>query len=127
MKYLPTDQTEVFLDGIYSERCAIKRMLESYEELGLIGLVILTEGRVIGFTAGEKINAHTASVIVEKTDFDTLGCAQYVFREFAKILFEKYHVSQINVGDDMGFENLKKVKMSYHPSLMIPKYIIYKR
>jgi hypothetical protein len=127
MKYLPNDQTDVFLDGIYSERSAVKRMLSSYRELNLIGLVILVEGQVIGFTVGEKINNNTASVIIEKTDFDTLGCAQYIFREFAKVLYEKYQVTKINVGDDMGFENLKKVKMSYRPSLMIPKYTIYKR
>lgn len=127
MKYLPSDQTEVFLDGIYSERSAVKRMLSSYCELNLIGLVILVEGQIIGFSVGEKINNNTASVIIEKTDFDTLGCAQYIFREFAKVLYEKYQVTRINVGDDMGFENLKKVKMSYRPSLMIPKYTIYKR
>ena len=127
MKYLPADQTEQFLDGIFSERSAIKRMLSAYKDLGLIGLVILDEGRMIGFTVGEKINANTASVIIEKTDFEVLGCAQYVFREFSKVLFDEYQVTKINVGDDMGFENLKKVKMSYRPSLMIPKYVIYKR
>tara|TARA_R110002110_G_scaffold414951_1_gene646862 strand:+ start:161686 stop:162666 length:981 start_codon:yes stop_codon:yes gene_type:complete len=127
MKYLPADQTEQFLDGIFSERSAIKRMLSAYKDLGLIGLVIIDNGKLIGFTVGEKINSDTASVIIEKTDFEVLGCAQYVFREFSKILFEKYQVTKINVGDDMGFENLKKVKMSYRPSLMIPKYVIYKR
>ena len=127
MKYLPADQTEQFLDGIFSERSAIKRMLSAYNDLGLIGLVIIDNGQLIGFTVGEKINSDTASVIIEKTDFEVLGCAQYVFREFSKVLFEKYQVTRINVGDDMGFENLKKVKMSYRPSLMIPKYVIYKR
>ncbi|MGB5324002.1 MAG: phosphatidylglycerol lysyltransferase domain-containing protein [Pseudomonadales bacterium] len=127
MKYLPTSETELFLDGIYSERIAIKKMLQNYDELNLIGLVIVIEDTIIGFTVGEKINANTASILVEKTDFDILGCAQYLFREFAKKLSDEYQVCRINVGDDMGFENLKKVKMSYRPSLMMPKYIIYKR
>ncbi|MCG2635317.1 MAG: phosphatidylglycerol lysyltransferase domain-containing protein [Gammaproteobacteria bacterium] len=127
MKYLPSDQTELFIDGIYSERLAVKRMLDYYSELDLIGLVIIIDGKVQGFTVGERINEDTASVIVEKTDFDILGCAQFIFREFVKKLSSEYGVSRINVGDDMGFENLKKVKMSYRPSLMIPKYTIYKR
>ena len=127
MKYLPADQTELFLDGIYSERSAVKRMLASYNELGLIGLVIQIDGKIQGFTVGEKINDDTASVIVEKTDFEIFGCAQFIFREFAKMLSSEYRVSRINVGDDMGFENLKKVKMSYRPSLMVPKYTVYKR
>ncbi|WP_163831909.1 DUF2156 domain-containing protein [Spartinivicinus ruber] len=127
MKYLPVEQTEAFLDGIHSERIAVKRMLNDYEKLNLIGLVIIIDGKVKGFTVGEKINVDTASVIIEKTDFDILGCAQFIFREFAKKLAAEYGVSHINVGDDMGFENLKKVKMSYRPSKLIPKYTIYKR
>lgn len=127
MKYMPSDQTDAFLDGIYSERIAVKRMLSDYQALGLIGLVIIINGEVKGFTVGEKINKNTASVIIEKTDFEVFGCAQFIFREFAKVLANEYGITDINVGDDMGFENLKKVKMSYRPSKLIPKYTIYKR
>lgn len=127
MKYMPLEQTDAFIDGIYSERIAIKRMLKDYQALDLIGLVILIEGEIKGFTVGEKINRDTASVIVEKTDFEILGCAQYIFREFAKVLANEYGITSINVGDDMGFENLKKVKMSYRPSKLISKYTIYRR
>ena len=127
MKYLPKEQSDAFLDGIYDERFAVKRMLRDYEKLELVGLVIFIEGVLSGFTVGEKVSDTTASVIIEKTDFNILGCAQFIFREFAKYLYEKYQVSHINVGDDMGFENLKKVKLSYRPVKMIPKYTIYKR
>jgi hypothetical protein len=127
MKYLPNEQSDAFLDGIYDERFAIKRMLRDYEALGLIGLVILIDGVLVGFTVGEKINNMTASVIIEKTDFNILGCAQFIFREFAKLLSSSYGIAYINVGDDMGFENLKKVKLSYRPARMLPKYTIYKR
>ncbi|WP_444995509.1 DUF2156 domain-containing protein [Aliikangiella sp. IMCC44359] len=127
MKYLPNEQSDAFLDGIYDERFAIKRMLRDYEALELIGLVIIIDGVLSGFTVGEKINNTTASVIIEKTDFNILGCAQFIFREFAKLLSSNYDVIYINVGDDMGFENLKKVKLSYRPTKMLPKYTIYKR
>lgn len=127
IRFLPQEESERFLDGIYSERLAIKRMLSDYDYLDLIGIVILINDEIKGFTVGEKINNHTASVIVEKTDFEVLGCAQFIFREFAKILAQEYHVENINVGDDMGFENLKKVKLSYKPSRLIPKYTIYKK
>ena len=127
MKYLPNEQSDAFLDGIYDERFAIKRMLRDYEKLELLGLVIFIDGVLSGFTVGEKINDTTASVIVEKTDFNILGCAQFIFREFAKRLSTEYGTTYINVGDDMGFENLKKVKLSYRPVKMLPKYTIYKR
>ncbi|OGT34030.1 MAG: ribonuclease HII [Gammaproteobacteria bacterium RBG_16_51_14] len=127
MRFMPKEEASVFLDGIYSERLAIKRVIQSYDTLGLIGLVILIDGEIKGFTVGERINANTASVIIEKTDFEILGCAQYLFREFTKMLKEEYSAEFINVGDDMGFENLKKVKMSYRPSKLLPKYTIYQK
>ncbi|AXH14423.1 DUF2156 domain-containing protein [Malaciobacter mytili] len=125
--YMPKEEVEIFLDGIYFERFAIKRLINDYENLDVIGLVIYINDEIKGFTVGEKINEQTASVIIEKTDFEILGCAQYIFREFTKILKDKYNVEYINVGDDMGFENLKKVKMSYRPYKLVPKYTIYQK
>lgn len=125
--YMPKEEVEVFMDGIYFERFAIKRLINDYDNLDITGLVIYIDDEIKGFTVGEKINDNTASVIIEKTDFEILGCAQFIFREFTKILKEKYNIEYINVGDDMGFENLKKVKMSYRPKKLIPKYTIYQK
>ena len=127
VKYMPKEEAEVFLDGIHQERHAVKRMLKHFDELELIGLVIFIDDEIKGFTAGERINADTASVIIEKTDFEILGCAQFIFREFSRMLKEHYGIAYINVGDDMGFENLKKVKMSYRPFKLVPKYTIYQK
>lgn len=127
VRYMPKEESEVFLEGIHQERHAIKHMLKHFDELSLIGLVIYINGEIKGFTAGEKINDTTASVIIEKTDFEVLGCAQFIFREFSKMLKEHYGVEYINVGDDMGFENLRKVKMSYRPYKLVPKYTIYQK
>jgi hypothetical protein len=127
VRYMPKEEAEVFLEGIHQERSAIKQMLKHFDALGLIGLVIYINGELKGFTAGERINETTATVIIEKTDFEVLGCAQYIFREFSKMLKEHYGVTYINVGDDMGFENLRKVKMSYRPFKLVPKYTIYQK
>lgn len=125
--YMPKEEVEIFLDGIYFERFAIKRLVNDYDNLDIIGLVIFIDNEIKGFTVGERINEQTASVIIEKTDFEVLGCAQFIFREFTKILKEKFNIQYINVGDDMGFENLKKVKMSYRPNKLVPKYTIYQK
>lgn len=125
--YMPKEEVEIFLDGIYFERFAIKRLMNDYDNLDVIGLVIYIDDVIKGFTVGEQINSTTASVIIEKTDFEILGCAQFIFREFSKLLQEQYNAIYINVGDDMGFENLKKVKMSYRPNKLIPKYTIYQK
>jgi len=127
VRYMPKEEAEVFLEGIHQERHAVKRMIRDYDALGLIGLVIYINDELKGFTVGEKINQDTASVIIEKTDFEVMGCAQFIFREFSKMLKEHYAVNYINVGDDMGFENLRKVKMSYRPYKLVPKYTIYQK
>jgi uncharacterized protein len=127
VKYMQSEEAENFLEGIHQERSAVKQMIKNYNELSLIGLVIYINGELKGFTVGEKINEDTASVIIEKTDFAILGCAQFIFREFSKVLKEEFGVTYINVGDDMGFENLRKVKMSYRPFKLVPKYTIYQK
>jgi uncharacterized protein len=125
--HMPHEDAEIFLDGIYYERFAIKRLVKDYERLELIGIVIYIDDELKGFTVGERISDDTSSIIIEKTDFEILGCAQFIFREFSKILKERFGSEYINVGDDMGFENLKKVKMSYRPDKLIPKYTIYQK
>ncbi|PAF48070.1 ribonuclease HII [Helicobacter sp. 12S02634-8] len=127
MKYMPKEEIDVFMDGIYQERLAVKRVLQDYCALGLVGLVIYIGDELKGFTVGEQVREDTASVLIEKTDFEVLGCAQFIFREFCKVLKERYNTEYINVGDDMGFENLKKVKMSYRPEKLVPKYTIYQK
>jgi len=125
--YMPKEEIEIFLDGIYFERFAIKRLLNDYQNLDVVGVVLYIDDEIKGFSVGEKINETTSSIIIEKTDFEVLGCAQFIFREFSKYLKELYGSIYINVGDDMGFENLKKVKMSYRPDKLIPKYTIYQK
>ncbi len=125
--YMPKEEVEIFMDGIYFERFAIKRLLNDYNRLNVVGMVLYIDNVIKGFTVGEKINDNTSSIIIEKTDFEVLGCAQFIFREFTKHLKERYGSVYINVGDDMGFENLKKVKMSYRPDKLIPKYTIYQK
>ena len=127
VKYMPGEEAEHFLEGIHFERQAVKRILNHYDALQLIGLVLYIDGEIKGFTAGERINADTASVLIEKTDFEVMGCAQFLFREFSRLLQEHYGTTYINVGDDMGLENLKKVKMSYRPYKLVPKYTIYQK
>lgn len=127
IKYMPKEEADIFLEGIFQEKHAVQRMLKFFDELNLIGIVIYINGELKGFTVGEKINENISSVIIEKTDFEILGCAQFIFREFSKLLKEYYGTHYINIGDDMGFENLKKVKMSYRPDKLIPKYTIYQK
>lgn len=124
LQYLGSDAVADFLHTVEQERQAIERALKHYEALGLTGLVLIIGGRIEGFTFGERITPHIASVLVEKTNFAIPGAAQYLFREFAKTFAD---CTYINVGDDLGLENLRRVKMSYRPAYFGEKVTIRRR
>lgn len=114
IQYLSADAIADFFYTVEQERRAIERALEHYETLTLAGLCLFINDRLEGFTFGERITPNVANVLVEKTNFALPGSAQYLFREFAKTFAD---CTYINVGDDLGLENLRRVKMSYRPAL----------
>lgn len=112
--HLTPDTLVNFFQTAEVERRAVDLALDHYERLGLEGLGLFIGDRLEGFTFGERINPAVASVLVEKTNVAIQGAAQYLFREFSKLFAD---CTYINVGDDLGLENLRKVKMSYRPAL----------
>ncbi len=121
LKYLPGETIADFFYTVEQERQAIERALTHYETLGLYGLCLFIDQRLEGFTFGERITPDVGNVLVEKTNFAIPGSAQYLFREFAKALSD---CTFINVGDDLGLENLRRVKMSYRPALFGEKFTL---
>ncbi len=119
IKYLSGEAIADFFYTVDQERQAIERALTHYDTLGLRGLCLFIDNRLEGFTFGERITPDVANVLVEKTNFAIPGSAQFLFREFAK---EFSDCIFINVGDDLGFENLRRVKMSYRPALFGEKF-----
>jgi len=121
LRYVAPDDVDRSLHFMELERTAIHRAIEHYDELGLEGLCLFDGDELLGFTFGERINESVSSVLIEKTNLDLMGCAQYIFREFSKCLSG---CEFINVGDDLGLEGLKRVKMSYRPALFGEKFTI---
>ncbi|MHB1565511.1 MAG: DUF2156 domain-containing protein [Acidiferrobacter sp.] len=124
IRALPEGSLEDFLYNLELERKAINRTIALYEELGLEGLCLFIDGTLEGFTFGERLNPDVANVLIEKTNFHVQGAAQYLFREFTKVFADSTY---INVGDDLGFENLRRVKMSYRPAMFGEKVIFHRR
>src|SRR5690606_30516464 len=61
---------------------ATELALETLEELGLVGMTLWVGERLIGFTLGEALGPLQSSILIEKTDLDVDGSAQYIFSEF---------------------------------------------
>lgn len=111
--------------GASDERMAIERAFESFDALGLLGGVLRVDDRLVAFTLGEPVCAHTFVVHFEKAYADINGAYPMVNRQFVRLIREKHpSVQWINREDDMGLESLRQSKESYHPDRMVEKYTV---
>lgn len=100
---------------------ALKEAFTSYAALKFKGAVVKINKEIKGFTFGFALNQDTFCILYEITDLSVKGLAQFIFRSFTQEL-KDYKL--INVMDDSGLVNLKKVKLSYHPQSLVPAYIV---
>ena len=106
-----------------SKNC-LQEAFDNYAALDLTGSLVRIEGKIKAFTFGYAINPEIFCVLYEVADLAVKGLSQFIFREFAQQLANyKY----INIMDDSGLGNLKKVKLSYHPLRLIPAYTVSRK
>ncbi|NVN98284.1 MAG: DUF2156 domain-containing protein [Geobacteraceae bacterium] len=103
---------------------ATREGVERADELGLEGVVVLTERGVSAFALGERLNTNTFVCHFEKSDPFLEGLAQLVNREFCRSLTGEY--IYVNREQDLGESGLKAAKSSYHPIDMVRKYRVNK-
>lgn len=101
---------------------ATELALDSFEELGLTGMLLWADGRLAGFTLGQPLGARQASILIEKTDRNLDGSAQFIFSEFCRSYW--LHIPECNVGDDWGIPSLRWTKESYRPIRLMSKYVV---
>jgi len=116
------------LDSAYrymlkDSRNSLVQALKYYKRLEYYGFKVKINKEIKGFTFGFKLNKDTFCILYEITDLSVKGLAQFIFCAFAK---ELNNYNYINIMDDSGLENLKKVKNSYHPQRLISAYIAKK-
>jgi len=104
-------------------KIALETMLKSYKYLDMVGRIVTVDSKFKAFTFGFELNHETFCILYEITDLSINGLAQFIFRQFSRELNYKY----INTMDDSFLENIKKVKLSYRPSRLIPSYIIKRK
>ena len=104
------------------EKIALGRAFDDYEALGLEGLLLRAEGKVMAFTMGNQIQADTFDVNFEKAFAEINGAYPMINREFARYIRERHpDVVYLNREDDMGLPGLRKAKESYHPDILLCK------
>lgn len=117
----PQVQSSVNIDLKRSQEVvATKNAIKNAAALGLTGMVLYAEDQIVGFTFGEKLDDSTCSILIEKTNREFTGSAQYIFSEFCRQYWA--NTQWCNVGDDWEIPSLAWTKESYHPVFRIPKY-----
>jgi ribosomal protein S18 acetylase RimI-like enzyme len=127
------------------ESLATQLALETAPELGLKGMVVYvsdplkpeaeassdapgstddTSKSIKAFTFGENLGADQSSIVIEKTDLEINGLAQFIFSEFCRLHFPDRPL--VNVGDDWGVQTLAWTKLSYRPVKLLQKYVLAK-
>jgi uncharacterized protein len=120
-KWCQMNRCEDDLD-LLSEDEAIREILTQYNALHVWGAVIVIEGRVLAFTAGERLNNDTVVIHIEKADPDIPGLYQLINQQFCKSMPED--AVYINREQDLGIDGLRKAKLSYYPDHFVEKYRI---
>lgn len=110
--------------GIDDEHDAILRCFENFSYLGLEGGALYADGRLIGFSVGERISPDCYCTHFEKAYADIDGAYAMLCRETARrIVSEHPEICYVNREDDMGNPALRKSKLSYKPDHILEKFI----
>lgn len=110
--------------GLANETCAVLRCFANFVELGLEGGLIRSEGRIVAYSMGDRLNSDTFDVHIEKAFEEIPGTYQMINREFAALI-QKNHpdIIYVNREEDLGHEGLRQAKTSYHPIRFEEKYL----
>ena len=108
--------------SIEVENAALKEYLPHMETLNLRGGCIRVNGEIVAFTFGSPINSRVFDIHVEKALPEYRAAYSLINREF--IANDLTDVEYVNREDDMGLEGLRKAKLSYHPDILLKKYVI---
>lgn len=106
---------------ISDEYCAVESAIRHYDELGLTGGLIRTEGKVVAFSIGDPLNEDTFLVHFEKAYADIQGAYQMINQQFVQRNCMAYRY--INREEDAGVKGLRRAKLSYQPAMLVEKYI----
>ena len=118
-KWMEVNKEEKDPSLVYDDY-ATTLMLDNFEYFNLKGGLICVNNEIAAFTIGEPLTKDTVVVHVEKA-FTTIHGAytiinqQFVENEASEFLY-------VNREEDMGIENLRQAKQSYHPDILLEKY-----
>ena len=105
------------------ERAALRRAIENWDALGLEGVALIEDGKILAMSAGSFLNESTFDVHFEKARDDVDGAYAAINQACAAHLHAKYpSLRWLNREDDLGLPGLRKAKLSYYPDHLVVKF-----
>lgn len=124
-KWYKSNRTDDDQEELTDERKSMIFALNHFKELNLLGGAIRIDHKLVAFTFGSPINQDTFGVHVEKADTDYEGAYSIINQEFASRIPEQY--VYVNREEDLGIPGLRKAKLSYNPTILLPKAAVIKK
>ena len=109
--------------NVDSEKIALKKALNYYFDLELMGGYLEVDNQIAAITIGEQINSEIFDIHFEKALLEYSGSYPTINQEFAKRNLSNY--KYINREEDIGIEGLRKSKLSYNPAFLLDRYNAY--
>ena len=97
-------------------------VLRNFKELKAQGACLMINNKIIAFIIATWQGKDTVQINIEKADEAYRGSYQVILREFLLRNFKD--ATYMNREDDLGLENLRKAKQSYHPDVLLGNYRI---
>lgn len=108
------------------ENLAMARAFNHFDDLGMDGIALMDEGRILAVTMGSRLSRNTFDIHFEKASEDASGAYTAINCHFARYLRLKYpELEYMNREDDLGLEGLRNAKLSYRPHHIAEKYWAY--
>ncbi len=109
--------------GIEEQYEAVKRLFDNMDDLGITGGCITIDKQVVAFSFGEVLNAENSIAVIhlEHADTNIQGSFPLINQQFLENEWSSFEL--VNREEDMGLEGLRRAKKSYHPCMMVKKYI----
>lgn len=110
-------------DAYHMEQVALRRAFEKWDELGLEGVALLENDRILAMAVGSFLTQDTFDVHFEKALEEIDGAYAAINQGFAAHLREKYPALRyLNREDDLGLPGLRQAKLSYYPERLVVKF-----
>ena len=105
-----------------AEDMALREALMNLDELGFVGGVVLSDGKIEALTIGERLSKITAVVHFEKANPSIRGLYQVINQSFCANALKDYEF--VNREQDVGEPGLRRAKEGYHPHHFVEKHYL---